>query len=197
MEKKKTKIDYLWSSESIKERLWSLLLLLFASCKCIVKRINLPSRHEVGNHPSYDATLTADLHVAKIWILYSRFLNTCTSPWRVWISWWGWTREGQSFEFSGCLFSSFYQAALIEFGKNMVLKNLGRLWVVQFLKSFNWKDDRSLEYQGVWIMPRAVCITAFFKGKGQNILRVPFSLMLLFILMLCCCCFRTQVLWWI
>ena len=32
---------------------------------------------------------------------------------------------------------------------------------------------------------------SFFKGKGQNVLRVCFSLMLLFILILCCCCFRT------
>ena len=45
------------------------LLLLFASCTCSVERIygrDFPkTKNEVGNHPSHDATLTADLHVAK------------------------------------------------------------------------------------------------------------------------------------
>ena len=83
---------------------------------------------------------------------------------------------------------------MIKFGKNIVFEESSKILNCLVSEKFDWKDDRSLEYQGIWIMPRAVCITTFFKGKGQNILRVSFSLMLLFILMLCCCRFRTQVL---
>ena len=40
----KSMIDHFWSSESIKERLWNLLLLLFVSCTYIQRATNLPSR---------------------------------------------------------------------------------------------------------------------------------------------------------
>ena len=52
---------------------------------------------------------------------------------------------------------------------------------VLFLKSFDWKDDRSLEYRDVWIMPRAVCITAFQRKRPQHF-TCSFSLMSLFII---------------
>ena len=31
------------------------------------------AKNEVGNHPRHDATLAADLYIAKTWILQSRF----------------------------------------------------------------------------------------------------------------------------
>ena len=31
------------------------------------------AKNEVGNHPRHDAILAADLHIAKTWILQSRF----------------------------------------------------------------------------------------------------------------------------
>ena len=40
----KSMIDHFWSSESIKERLWNLLLLLLVSCTYIQRATNLPSR---------------------------------------------------------------------------------------------------------------------------------------------------------
>ena len=61
--KKKLKIDHLWSSESIKDRLWS----LFCSHRVqIYRRIVRKPKNNVSNHPSHDATLTADLHVAHV-----------------------------------------------------------------------------------------------------------------------------------
>ena len=71
---KKSKIDHLWSSESIKERLCSSLFIpyLFSCIAYLQRGTNsryrcvLPkAKNEVGSHPSHDATLTADLRVAK------------------------------------------------------------------------------------------------------------------------------------
>ena len=59
--KKRSNIDYSWSSASIKERLWSLLLLMFASCTCSVERIYRVAP-KAKNHPSNDTTLTVACH---------------------------------------------------------------------------------------------------------------------------------------
>ena len=39
----------------------------------IYRWVILKAKNEVGNHPCHDATLAADLHIAKTWILQSRF----------------------------------------------------------------------------------------------------------------------------
>ena len=62
-EAKKVKDRSLWSSESFNKRLC--FFVLFSSGKCCVEP---PYRRvEVDNHPSHEATLTADLRVAKTW----------------------------------------------------------------------------------------------------------------------------------
>ena len=79
LKKKKLKIDHLWSSESIKDRLWS----PFCSHRVqIYRRIVRKAKNNVGNHSSHDATLTADLHVAHV-VRRDAFGNLILRPaWR-------------------------------------------------------------------------------------------------------------------
>ena len=84
---------------------------------------NLPSGHsegqnEVGNNPCHDATLAADLHIAKTWILQSRFPMLF---------------EAEILARMDNLLSFLYFLLILsgkafrEYGKTLFLKNLARL----------------------------------------------------------------------
>ena len=54
---------------------WECLNIFATGCSVerIQSRVIPKAKNEVGNRPSHDATLTADLHVPKLMILQSRF----------------------------------------------------------------------------------------------------------------------------
>ena len=76
------------------------------------------AKNEVGNHPRHDATLAADVHIAKTWILQSRFPMLF---------------EVEILARMDSLLSFLYFLLILsgkafrEYGKTLFLKNLARL----------------------------------------------------------------------
>ena len=143
---------------------------------------NLPSRRSEGQKWSGQPIQVMmqlkprNLHVAKNSGYCSLFFPW-SSTWRVWISW------------VFYLFSHFFRHSF-----HQIWKNNYCFWRIlqdfeMFRKGFGWKDDRenikvfvSCPEQTSFLENVYNLHYSFFKGKGQNILRVSFSLMLLFTL---------------